>query len=77
MDTVPAAPCGKPQRYAHREAHFGTSKTMQQLLENEGFTVVDDMVLEFRERVWDPAIEYRMTKSVGREESLKVGRSEV
>ncbi|MEZ4996605.1 MAG: MGMT family protein [Bacteroidales bacterium] len=37
--------------------HFGTSTTMQQLLENEGFTVVDDMVLEFRERFWDPAIE--------------------
>lgn len=37
--------------------HFGTSTTMQQLLENEGFTVVDDMVLEFRERFWDPSVE--------------------
>ncbi|MFZ2286726.1 MAG: MGMT family protein [Bacteroidales bacterium] len=37
--------------------HFGNSSTMQQLLENEGFTVKDDMVLEFRERFWDPAAE--------------------
>lgn len=37
--------------------HFGNSSTMQQLLENEGFTVKDDTVLEFRERFWDPSIE--------------------
>jgi methylated-DNA-protein-cysteine methyltransferase-like protein len=37
--------------------HFGTSSTMQQLLENEGFTVEDDRVLEFHERFWDPSTE--------------------
>jgi len=37
--------------------HFGNSLTMQQLLENEGFTVKEDVVLEFRERFWDPAVE--------------------
>ena len=37
--------------------HFGTSSTMQQLLENEGFTVEDDCVLEFRQRFWDPSTE--------------------
>jgi len=37
--------------------HFGNSSTMQQLLENEGFTVQNDMVVEFRERFWDPAVE--------------------
>lgn len=37
--------------------HFGNSSTMQQLLENEGFTVEDDRVLEFRERFWDPSVE--------------------
>lgn len=37
--------------------HFGNSSTMQQLLENEGFTVRDDTVLEFRERFWDPSVE--------------------
>lgn len=37
--------------------HFGNSSTMQQLLENEGFTVKDDMVIDFREKFWDPCNE--------------------
>jgi methylated-DNA-protein-cysteine methyltransferase-like protein len=37
--------------------HFGNSTTMQQLLENEGFTVVDDRVLDFTEKFWDPMTE--------------------
>lgn len=37
--------------------HFGSPRLMQQLLENEGFTVVNDVVVEFRERFWDPGIE--------------------
>jgi methylated-DNA-protein-cysteine methyltransferase-like protein len=37
--------------------HFGNSTTMQQLLENEGFTVEDDCVLDFREKFWDPSAE--------------------
>jgi methylated-DNA-protein-cysteine methyltransferase-like protein len=37
--------------------HFGNTSTMQQLLENEGFTVIDDKVQEFRERFWDPSVE--------------------
>ncbi len=37
--------------------HFGNSSTMQQLLESEGFTVSENVVLEFRERFWDPAVE--------------------
>ena len=37
--------------------HFGNSSTMQQLLENEDFTVKDDRVVEFRERFWDPSVE--------------------
>jgi len=37
--------------------HFGNSSTMQQLLENEGFTVRNDTVMEFRERFWDPSLE--------------------
>lgn len=36
---------------------FGNSNTMQQLLENEGFTVADDVVTDFREKFWDPSIE--------------------
>jgi methylated-DNA-protein-cysteine methyltransferase-like protein len=37
--------------------HFGNSSTMQQLLENEGFTVKDDRVIDFREKFWDPSAE--------------------
>ena len=37
--------------------HFGNSTTMQQLLENEGFTIEDDRIVEFKERFWDPAAE--------------------
>jgi methylated-DNA-protein-cysteine methyltransferase-like protein len=37
--------------------HFGNSSTMQQLLENEGFTIQKDTVMEFRERFWDPSVE--------------------
>ena len=36
--------------------HFGNSSTMQQLLENEGFTIQKDTVMEFRERFWDPSV---------------------
>lgn len=35
--------------------HFGNSSTMQQLLENEGMIVEDDMVVNFREKFWDPS----------------------
>ncbi len=44
--------------------HFGTPTLMQQLLENEGFTVIDDRVVEFSERFWDPAIELSGTDNV-------------
>ncbi len=34
--------------------HFGNSATMQQLLENEGIVVVNDRIVNFTERFWDP-----------------------
>jgi methylated-DNA-protein-cysteine methyltransferase-like protein len=37
--------------------HFGNSTTMQQLLENEGLIIEDDIILNFQERFWDPAKE--------------------
>lgn len=40
--------------------HFGNSSTMQQLLENEGFIITDDRVVNFRERFWDPAVELKL-----------------
>jgi len=34
--------------------HFGNSTTMEQLLRNEGFIIEDDMIINFKERFWDP-----------------------
>lgn len=39
--------------------HFGNSTTMQQLLENEGFLVEDDHVIDFAEKFWDPQKEIK------------------
>jgi methylated-DNA-protein-cysteine methyltransferase-like protein len=34
--------------------HFGSPGKMQELLEREGIEVVDDKVVEFKNRFWDP-----------------------
>jgi methylated-DNA-protein-cysteine methyltransferase related protein len=38
--------------------HFGNSTTMQQLLENEGLTIENDKVTDFREKFWEPSSEH-------------------
>lgn len=37
--------------------HFGNSGTMAQLLQNEGIRVIDDQVIDFEEKFWDPGKE--------------------
>lgn len=37
--------------------HFGAGNVMQELLENEGFIIEHDQILNFRENFWDPAKE--------------------
>ncbi len=37
--------------------HFGNSSTMQQLLENEGFIIENDRVIDFAGKFWDPMTE--------------------
>ena len=37
--------------------HFGTPTIMQQLLESEGITVVEDQIQDFEKHFWDPAAE--------------------
>lgn len=37
--------------------HFAGIHLMQQLLENEGVEVVDDQVVDFEKRFWDPTLE--------------------
>jgi methylated-DNA-protein-cysteine methyltransferase-like protein len=55
----------KPKVPAHRvvnrngmlsgKAHFETPTKMQELLAKEGIDVVDDTVVNFQEKFWDPA----------------------
>ena len=55
----------KPRVPAHRvvnrngmlsgKAHFETPTKMQELLAKEGIEVVDDTIVNFREKFWDPA----------------------
>lgn len=37
--------------------HFGNSTTMEQLLENEGFIIENDRIINFKEKFWDPGTE--------------------
>ncbi len=37
--------------------HFGSLGIMQEILENEGFVIEDDQIMNFRERFWDPSVE--------------------
>ena len=36
------------------KSHFGGSKLMQQLLENEGVKIINDKVQNFQEKFWNP-----------------------
>jgi len=40
--------------------HFGSSILMQELLEAEGITVVDDQIIDFEKHFWNPMIELDM-----------------
>jgi len=40
--------------------HFGSSTIMQELLEAEGITVVDDQIIDFEKHFWNPMIELDM-----------------
>jgi methylated-DNA-protein-cysteine methyltransferase-like protein len=39
--------------------HFGNSSTMEQILANEGIIIVDDKIINFREKFWDPSTELK------------------
>ena len=57
----------KPKVPAHRvvnrngmlsgKMHFAYPEQMQELLEKEGVKVVDDTIIDFEKRFWDPATE--------------------
>ncbi len=37
--------------------HFPGIRLMQQLLENEGITIIDDQIIHFQDHFWDPVKE--------------------
>jgi len=37
--------------------HFGGSNTMAELLSNEGLTIKENKILNFKEKYWDPNLE--------------------
>lgn len=41
--------------------HFSPPSLMQQLLENEGITIEDDQILNFKQVFWDPMMELENT----------------
>lgn len=57
----------KPKVPAHRvvnrngmlsgKAHFGTPTAMEELLAKEKIKVVDDKIIDFEKKFWDPAVE--------------------
>jgi methylated-DNA-protein-cysteine methyltransferase related protein len=40
--------------------HFAYPEQMQELLEKEGVKVMEDKVVEFEKRFWDPGVELGM-----------------
>jgi methylated-DNA-protein-cysteine methyltransferase-like protein len=37
--------------------HFGSPDVMRQLLENEGIEIINDKIIDFNKRFWDPLSE--------------------
>lgn len=52
---VPAHRVVNRQGMLSGKHHFGGPDIMQQLLENEGVRIVNDQVMDFKKRFWDPA----------------------
>ncbi|MGI8952153.1 MAG: MGMT family protein [Chitinophagaceae bacterium] len=60
----------KPKVPAHRvvnrsgllsgKMHFATPTRMQELLEKEGIKIMDDKIVDFEKRFWDPAKELKL-----------------
>jgi methylated-DNA-protein-cysteine methyltransferase-like protein len=54
---VPAHRVVNRNGYLTGKFHFNPPELMQQLLENEGITVIDDKIQHFKDHNWDPAVE--------------------
>jgi len=54
---VPAHRVVNRQGLLTGKIHFSPPEQMQQLLEKEGVKVMDDKVVDFKKKFWDPAVE--------------------
>lgn len=63
MNAAHALPDVPAQRVVNRigmlsgKMHFGTATRMEELLKKDGVAVKEDVVVDFAQRFWDPAIE--------------------
>lgn len=57
---VPAHRVVNSQGLLTGKMHFATPTTMQERLEAEGLTIVNDKIQKFSEHFWDPALELEL-----------------
>ena len=56
-DDIPAHRVVNKQGLLTGKHHFDGTNLMQQLLENEGITVIDNQIQQLSQHFWDPSIE--------------------
>lgn len=56
-DDIPAHRVVNKQGLLTGKHHFDGTNLMQQLLENEGITVIDNQIQQLNQHFWDPSIE--------------------
>ncbi|MCF8309770.1 MAG: MGMT family protein, partial [Bacteroidales bacterium] len=57
LDNIPAHRVVNRNGMLTGKHHFGGPHVMQNLLESEGLTVVEDQIVDFEKYFWDPAEE--------------------
>ena len=57
MNDVPAHRVVNRNGLLTGKNHFGDPNLMQELLENEGITILNDQIQNFDEIFWDPSVE--------------------
>jgi methylated-DNA-protein-cysteine methyltransferase related protein len=57
LDNIPAHRVVNRNGMLTGKHHFGHPEIMQQLLENEGLIIHNDVIVNFKEKFWDPGVE--------------------
>ena len=56
LEDVPAHRVVKRKGLLTGKLHFDGTNLMQQLLENEGITVIDNQIVDFEKHFWQPEV---------------------